>query len=225
VSGTPPPPPQEGLAEAASAFQGEPTSPAEVSEPATPGPAVPEPAVPEPTAPDPVALVEAYLFAAAGPVEEREIQALLGARAEAASVLAALAARRQACGVRLERSGRHWALRTAPELAPFLQRTVRPLRRLSKAALETLAVIAWRQPVTRAEIEEVRGVSLSAGTLELLVEAGWVAPKGRREAPGRPVAWGTTDTFLDAFGLATLAELPRLEELAADGLFKARPGD
>jgi segregation and condensation protein B len=215
VSGTPPPPPQEGLAEAASAFQGEPTSPAAVSEPATPGPA----------APDPVALVEAYLFAAAGPVEEREIQALLGARAEAASVLAALAARRQACGVRLERSGRHWALRTAPELAPFLQRTVRPLRRLSKAALETLAVIAWRQPVTRAEIEEVRGVSLSAGTLELLVEAGWVAPKGRREAPGRPVAWGTTDAFLDAFGLATLAELPRLEELAADGLFKARPGD
>lgn len=182
------------------------------------------PPLPEP-APDPLALVEAFLFAAAEPVEEREIQALLGARASAASVLAELAERSRGRGVRLERHGRAWAFRTAPELAPFLGRTVRPLRRLSKAAMETLAVIAWRQPVTRAEIEEVRGVSLSAGTLELLVEAGWVAPRGRREAPGRPLTWGTTEAFLDAFGLSGLGDLPRLEELAADGLFNARPAD
>jgi segregation and condensation protein B len=91
--------------------------------------------------------------------------------------------------------------------------------------METLAVIAWQQPVTRAEIEAVRGVSLSAGTLDLLVEVGWVAPKGRREVPGRPLLWGTTPAFLDAFGLASLADLPKLEELAVGGLFKPPAGD
>lgn len=175
--------------------------------------------------PDPLALVEAYLFAAPEPVEEREIQLLLGARADAAAVLATLEADYRRRGVRLERIGRSWAFRTAPELAAHLTRVVRPLRRLSKAALETLAVIAWQQPVTRAEIEAVRGVSLSAGTLELLIEAGWVAPRGRREVPGRPLTWGTTQAFLDAFGLASLADLPKLEELAADGLFKPPAGD
>lgn len=228
MSGTPAPQP-EGLAPTPEGLARSPTGLAETARGFAPAPPAPAASIsdasPEVPAPDPVALVEAYLFAASAPVEEREIQALLGARAEAGAVLAALAARLRGGGVRLERSGRLWALRTAPELAPFLQRTVRPLRRLSKAALETLAVIAWQQPVTRAEIEEVRGVSLSAGTLELLVEAGWVAPKGRREAPGRPVTWGTTDAFLDAFGLASLAELPRLEELVTDGLFKARSGD
>lgn len=183
-----------------------------------PGPA-------EEAGPDPLALVEAYLFAAPEPVEEGEIQLLLGARAEAGAVLAALATHYRGRGVRLERIGRGWAFRTAPELAPHLTRIVRPLRRLSKAALETLAVIAWQQPVTRAEIEAVRGVSLSAGTLELLIEAGWVAPKGRRDVPGRPLTWGTTQAFLDAFGLASLADLPKLEELAADGLFKPPAGD
>jgi len=178
---------------------------------------------PEPGAsegPDPVALVEAFLFAASEPVEEREIQALLGSRAEAGAVLERLRARYREGGVRLERIGRGWAFRTAPELAPWLARTVRPLRRLSRAAMETLAVIAWQQPVTRAEIEAVRGVSLSAGTLDLLVEVGWVAPKGRRDVPGRPLLWGTTPAFLDAFGLASLADLPKLEELAVGGLFK-----
>ncbi len=201
-----------GLAEAAAPFL------TPVPEAAAAGPA-------EAAGPDPLALVEAYLFAAPEPVEEREIQLLLGARAEAGAVLAALEAHYRGRGVRLERIGRSWAFRTAPELAPHLTRIVRPLRRLSKAALETLAVIAWQQPVTRAEIEAVRGVSLSAGTLELLIEAGWVAPKGRREVPGRPLTWGTTQAFLDAFGLASLADLPKLEELAADGLFKPPAGD
>ena len=179
----------------------------------------------EPAGPDPVALVEAFLFAASEPVEEREIQALVGGRAEAGAVLERLRARYREGGVRLERVGRGWAFRTAPELAPWLARTVRPLRRLSRAAMETLAVIAWQQPVTRAEIEAVRGVSLSAGTLDLLVEVGWVAPKGRREVPGRPLLWGTTPAFLDAFGLASLADLPKLEELAVGGLFKPPAGD
>lgn len=173
---------------------------------------------------DPVRLVEAYLFAAPEPVEEREIQALLGARAEARTVLADLERSLAGRGVRLERQGRAWALRTAPDLAPFLSRVQRPVRRLSKAAMETLAVIAWQQPATRAEIEAVRGVSLSAGTLELLVELGWIAPQGRREAPGRPVTWVTTRAFLDAFGLSSLQDLPRLDELAQGGLFKASVG-
>lgn len=173
---------------------------------------------------DPVRLVEAYLFAAPEPVEEREIQALLGARAEARTVLADLERALAGRGVRLERQGRAWALRTAPDLAPFLTRLQRPVRRLSKAAMETLAVIAWQQPATRAEIEAVRGVSLSAGTLELLIELGWIAPQGRREAPGRPVTWVTTRAFLDAFGLASLQDLPRLDELAQGGLFKASAG-
>ncbi|MCS7268394.1 MAG: SMC-Scp complex subunit ScpB [Geminicoccaceae bacterium] len=168
---------------------------------------------------DPVALLEAYLFAAPEPVEERELQLLLGAQLRVADVLAELARVLSGRGIRLERQGRRWALRTAPELAPRLVRLRRPVRRLSKAALETLAVVAWRQPVTRAEIEAIRGVSLSPGTLELLVELGWVAPAGRREAPGRPVEWATTPAFLDAFGLSSLADLPPLEELAAGDLF------
>ncbi len=193
------------------------------TEPAAAAPAEgsgPPEAAPTGQEPDPVALVEAFLFAAAEPVDEREIQLLLGSRAEAGAVLAELEARYRDRGVRLERHGRAWAFRTAPELAPFLRKVVRPQRRLSRAALETLAIIAWQQPVTRAEIEAIRGVGLSAGTLELLVEAGWVAPCGRREVPGRPLQWGTTPAFLDAFALRSLADLPKLDELVADGLFK-----
>ena len=125
-------------------------------------------------------------------------------------------------GVRLERHGRAWAFRTAPEVAPLLQRTRVQGRKLSRAALETLAVIAYQQPVTRAEIEAVRGVALGQGTLDILVEAGWVAPKGRREAPGRPVTWVTTPAFLDHFALASLDDLPRLDELEGASLF-SRP--
>jgi len=175
--------------------------------------------------PDPKLLLEAVLFASPEPVEEAALRALLGERGDAVALLAELAADYASRGIRLERSGRRWALRTAPELAPFLTRVLRPTRRLSKAALETLAIIAWRQPVTRAEIEAVRGVTVASGTMDVLVETGWVAPAGRRDVPGRPVTWITTAAFLDQFGLASLADLPRLEELEAVGLFNPPAAD
>lgn len=173
---------------------------------------------------DPGRLVEAYLFAASEPVEEAELQRLLGGRADCRLVLAELQRDYEQRGIRLERQERHWAFRTAPDLAELLVRVERPTRKLSKAALETLAIVAYQQPVTRAEIEAVRGVALGKGTLDVLMEAGWITPKGRREAPGRPVTWVTTPSFLDAFGLSGLGDLPRLDELEAAGLFNL-PGD
>ena len=168
---------------------------------------------------DPKRLVEALLFASAEPVDEAEIAARIGARAEAGAVLAELQADYAGRGVQLERHGRTWVFRTAADLAPHLVRVERRTRGPSKAALETLAVIAYQQPVTRAEIEAVRGVAVGAGTLDQLVEAGWVMPKGRREAPGRPVTWVTTQAFLDQFALGSLDDLPRLDELEGASLF------
>lgn len=170
----------------------------------------------EPTAEQ---IVEALLFASSEPLAEEEVQAVLGPRAEARAVLLGLQALYAGRGVRLERQDRRWALRTAPEVAPYLVRIDRRPRRLSKAALETLAVIAYRQPVTRAEIEALRGVAVSRGTLDLLLDLGLVAPRGRKEVPGRPVLWVTTPAFLDHFGLGSLDDLPRIEELEATGLF------
>ena len=163
-------------------------------------------------------VLEALLFASAEPLEEAALQAHLG-EAHVAGLLAELQADYADRGVRLERQGRAWAFRTAPEIAPLLQRSRVQPRRLSRAAMETLAVIAYQQPVTRAEIESARGVALGQGTLDLLVEAGWVAPKGRRETPGRPVTWVTTPAFLDQFALGSLDDLPRLDELEGASLF------
>jgi segregation and condensation protein B len=115
-----------------------------------------------------------------------------------------------------------WAFRTAPDLADKLQIETEVTRKLSRAAIETLAIIAYQQPVTRAEVEEIRGVALSRGTLDTLLEAGWIRPKGRRQTPGRPVTWVTTDAFLDHFGLENREALPGLEELRAAGLLDAR---
>lgn len=168
--------------------------------------------------PDPKRLIEAILFAAEEPVAEAELRARLGGAA-VAGPLAELEADYAGRGVRLERQGRAWAFRTAPDLAPHLDRARARVRRLSRAALETLAIVAYRQPVTRAEIEAARGVAVGQGTLDILVEAGWVAPRGRREAPGRPVTWVTTAAFLDHFALASLDDLPRLEELEGASLF------
>lgn len=173
--------------------------------------------------PTPKHVLEALLFAAAEPLEETALQLHLGS-VDVAPLLAELQADYADRGVRLERIGRAWAFRTAPEVAPHLQRTRQQARKPSRAALETLAVIAYQQPVTRAEIEAVRGVALGQGTLDILVEAGWVMPKGRREAPGRPVTWVTTEAFLDHFALASLDDLPRLDELEGASLF-APPRD
>ena len=170
------------------------------------------------SAPSAKQVLEALLFAAAEPLEEAALQAHLG-EVHAAELLDELQRDYSERGVRLERQGRAWAFRTAPEVAPLLQRSRVQSRKLSRAAMETLAVIAYQQPVTRAEIEAARGVALGQGTLDLLVEAGWVAPKGRREAPGRPVTWVTTPAFLDQFALASLDDLPRLDELEGASLF------
>jgi segregation and condensation protein B len=163
-------------------------------------------------------IVEALLFAAAEPLDAATIQAHLPGGLHAGELLDELVQDYAPRGVRLERRGNRFALRTAPDLAPYLEREQVQSRRLSRAALETLAIIAYHQPITRAELEEMRGVAVSKGTLDLLLETGWVQPKGRRESPGRPVTWVTTTAFLDHFDLASLDDLPRIEELLQVGL-------
>jgi segregation and condensation protein B len=135
---------------------------------------------------------------------------------DASAVLAALAERYAGRGVEVVEVAGGVAFRTAPDLAPLLTRVVEQPRRLSRAAMEALAVIAWHQPVTRPEIEEIRGAALAQTTLEALLEAGLVAPRGRKEVPGRPTLWGTTPRFLDQFGLRSLNDLPKREELLAE---------
>ena len=168
-------------------------------------------------------LLEAVLFAAAAPLSEREIAERLPAGADVRKLLALLTAEYAPRGVHLVRAGATWAFATAPDLAPQLATERRIETKLSRAAMETLAIVAYHQPVTRGEIEEIRGVQVSKGTLDVLFEQDWIAPKGRRETPGRPVTWVTTDSFLRHFGLATLNDLPNLEELRAAGLLDARP--
>ena len=169
-------------------------------------------------------VVEALLFASTAPIDEVSLQNRLPPEVAVRDVLAKLADDYDGRGVTLVRSGRGWAFRTAPDLAGILRMDVSVKRRLSRAAVETMAIIAYHQPVTRAEIEEIRGVALSRGTLDTLLEAGWVQPRGRRKVPGRPLQWGTTDGFLDHFGLVSLVDLPGLDDLKAAGLLDRRPG-
>ncbi len=170
-------------------------------------------------------VVEALLFQSREPLDEALLQAHVRDGRHVLGILEELAQDYASRGIRLERHGRHWAFRTAASVAPHLERVEARRRRLSKAAMETLAIIAYQQPVTRAEIEAVRGVPVARGTLDQLVEAGWVRPKGRREVPGRPVTWVTTPGFLDQFQLGSLDDLPRLDELEAAGLFRMAGGD
>lgn len=174
------------------------------------------PAIPPP--PEQERMVEAILFAASEPVTLAELQARLPAGADPAAALAALRARYADRGVRLQRVGDAWAFRTAPEYGQLLRREQVEQRRLSRAALETLAIIAYHQPVTRAEVEEIRGVGLSRGTLDLLLELDWIRFGPRRQTPGRPVTFLVTRGFLDHFGLESLRDLPGLAELRAAGL-------
>ncbi len=168
-------------------------------------------------------MVEALLFAAAEPLDEASLAVRLPEDAEVPALLTALGERYAKSGVNLVRVAGKWALRTAPDLKFLLERQVTMPRRLSRAAVETLAIIAYNQPVTRAEIEEIRGVGLSRGTLDLLVETGWVRLRGRRRSPGRPATWGTSDDFLEHFGLESVDDLPGLDELKAAGMLQAQP--
>ena len=162
--------------------------------------------------------VEALLFAAAAPLSAAEIARRLPEGADAGRAIAALRQRYQGRGVELECVADRWRFRTAADLAFLMTEEREEPRRLSKAALETLAIIAYHQPCTRAEIESVRGVSLSKGTLDLLLEMDFVRLRGRRRTPGRPVTYATTDRFLEHFSLASLYDLPGVQEMKAAGL-------
>lgn len=166
--------------------------------------------------------LEALLFAAAEPLDIETLQARLPAEAEVEKLLAALQADYSERGVRLVEVGGRWRFETAPDLAGLLEEVKEEPRRLSDAGLETLAIIAYHQPVTRAEIEEIRGVAVSKGTIDLLFEIGWIRLRGRRRSPGRPVTYGTTDTFLDYFGLSAIGDLPGVADLKAAGLLDSR---
>ncbi len=165
-------------------------------------------------------MVEALLFAAEEPLDEASLAARLPDGADVPALLQELSQHYTGRGVNLNTVAGKWAFRTAEDLRFVLEEHRQTTRRLSKAALETLAIIAYHQPVTRAEIEEVRGVGLSKGTLDLLMEIGWVRVRGRRRTPGRPVTYGTSDGFLDHFGLEAVKDLPGLEELKAAGLLE-----
>jgi len=168
-------------------------------------------------------LLEALLFAAPEPLGEAELAMRLGEDADLPTLLGELAAAYAERGINLVSLAGGWTFRTAPDLATALRSEREVSRRLSRAAVETLAVIAYHQPVTRAEIEAIRGVALARGTLDRLLESGWVQPKGRRETPGRPLNWVTTPGFLAHFGLESLKELPGIEELRQSGLLEIGP--
>jgi segregation and condensation protein B len=168
-------------------------------------------------------LLEALLFAAAEPLGEEALSRHLDETTDVSKLLRELAESFAGHGVNLVRLAGGWVFRTAPDLAGKL-RTERPVaRKLSRAAVETLAVIAYHQPVTRAEIEQIRGVVVAKGTIDVLMEAGWVRPNGRRAGPGRPLLWVTTQEFLVHFGLESLNDLPGLDELHATGLLDLTP--
>jgi len=163
-------------------------------------------------------ILEALLFAAEAPLDEKDLAKRLPAGIDVRALLVQLQQEYAPRGVNLIRVGGKWALRTASDLAWLLTHEAVVTRKLSRAAIETLAIVAYHQPVTRAEVEEIRGVSTSKGTLDVLLETGWVRLRGRRKAPGRPVTYGTSEAFLSHFGLDALGDLPGLDELKGAGL-------
>lgn len=162
--------------------------------------------------------VEAVLFASQHPLSIDEIKAHVGAAADVRGALAGLAALYAGRGIELVRRGERWHFQTAADLAHLLRRDREESRKLSRAGIETLAIIAYHEPVTRAEIEAIRGVQISKGTIDVLMEAGWVRPAGRREVPGRPLTYATTPGFLSHFGLTSRRDLPGIDDLRAAGL-------
>ncbi|MGN6573986.1 MAG: SMC-Scp complex subunit ScpB [Pseudolabrys sp.] len=170
--------------------------------------------------PDELRLLEAMLFAASEPIDEATLARQLPDGVDLKQSLALLRAEYAPRGVNLVRIGKKWTFRTAPDLAWLLTKETTETRKLSRAAIETLAIIAYHQPVTRAEIEEIRGVQTAAGTLDVLLRTEWIRPRGRRKAPGRPITYGTTEAFLSNFGLEEVGDLPGLEELKGAGLIE-----
>ncbi|MBI1239437.1 MAG: SMC-Scp complex subunit ScpB [Alphaproteobacteria bacterium] len=171
-------------------------------------------------------ILEALLFAAAEPLDEATLKERLPQGVDVAALIGHLQALYAERGVNLVSIAGKWTFRTAADLAFLLRKEAVEQKRLSRAAMETLAIIAYHQPVTRAEIEDIRGVSLSKGSLDILLEIGWAKPRGRRKTPGRPLTFGTTEAFASHFGLASLADLPGLDDLKAAGLLEsAMPAD
>jgi len=167
---------------------------------------------------DALRAVEAVLFAAEEPLSAAELALHVGERIDVATALAELQAHYAGRGVELVERGGRWHFQTAADLAHILRRERDESRRLSRAAVETLAIVAYHEPVSRAEIEAIRGVQISKGTLDVLMEAGWIRPAGRREGPGRPLTYATTADFLSHFGLASRRDLPGIDDLKAAGL-------
>jgi segregation and condensation protein B len=167
-------------------------------------------------------LLEAMLFASAEPMDEKALAARLPQGTDLQAALIELQQEYAARGVNLVRIGGKWTFRTANDLSWLLSKDVVETRKLSRAAIETLAIIAYHQPVTRAEIEEIRGVTTSKGSIDVLLETGWIRPRGRRKTPGRPLTYGTTEAFLSHFGLDAVMDLPGVEELKGSGLLDGR---
>ena len=167
-------------------------------------------------------VLEALLFAAPEPVTERAIAERLGEGADVPALIEDLKRMYEGRGVEVLQANGRWSFRTAPDVTDRLRLEKLVPRKLSRAAIETLAIIAYHQPVTRAEIEEIRGVVVSTGTVDILLEEGWIKPRGRKQVPGRPVMWGTSNAFLDHFGLESIQDLPGVDELRAAGLLDSR---
>ena len=172
--------------------------------------------------PEDIRVAEALLFAATEPLDEAALTARMRDGCQVGAALAELQRHYAGRGVNLIRAGGRWMFRTAPDMAWLLSREQQETRKLSRAAVETLAIIAYHQPVTRADIEDIRGVAVSKGAIDVLMEAGWIRMRGRRKAPGRPITYGTTPAFLIHFGLDTVGDLPGLDELQAAGMFEGK---
>ena len=172
--------------------------------------------------PEALRIAEALVFAAAEPLDEATIASRLPDGADVAAIMAELQRIYAGRGVNLVRVARKWTFRTAVDLSWLLAREDREQKKLSRAAIETLAIIAYHQPVTRADIEDIRGVAVSKGALDVLMEAGWVRMRGRRRSPGRPITYGTNQEFLIHFGLDSVGDLPGLDELKGAGLFDGK---
>jgi segregation and condensation protein B len=172
--------------------------------------------------PEELRLLEAMLFAASEPLSEKDLAARLPQGTDVADALKRLQQDYASRGVNLVRVAGKWSFRTAGDLSWLLSKETVETRKLSRAAIETLAIIAYHQPVTRTEIEDIRGVSTSKGSIDVLLETGWIKPRGRRKVPGRPLTFGTTEAFLSHFGLDAVVDLPGLEELKGSGLLDGR---